>query len=74
MLVIRQKTTRTSGYHTNHGTMRQILLEGVNIAEQAAVKQVIKKKDCGKHELILDFCGIMGFNELLLLETVHCMY
>lgn len=38
VLVIRQKTTRTSGYHTNHGTMRQILLEGVNIAEQAAVK------------------------------------
>lgn len=38
VLVIRQKTTRTSGYHTNLRAMRQILLNGVNIAEQAAVK------------------------------------
>ena len=38
VLVIRQKTTRTSGYHTNHRAMRHILLEGVNVAEQAAVK------------------------------------
>lgn len=37
VLVIRQQTTRTSGYHTNHRTMRRILLEGLRVAEEAAV-------------------------------------
>jgi hypothetical protein len=38
VLVIRQKTTRTSGYHTKDRTMRRIFLEGLNMAEIAAVK------------------------------------
>jgi hypothetical protein len=38
VLVIRQKTTRTSGYHTKGRTIRQIFLEGLNMAEIAAVK------------------------------------
>ena len=38
VLVIRQQTTRTSGYHTNYRAMRRILLEGLDVAEQAAVK------------------------------------
>jgi hypothetical protein len=38
VLVIRQKTTRTSGYHTKDRTIRRIFLEGLNMAEIAAVK------------------------------------
>ncbi len=42
VIVIRQATTRTSGYHTNNKTVRKIFLEGLALAEEAAVK---KKKD-----------------------------
>jgi hypothetical protein len=38
VLVIRQTTTRTSGYYTNNRTMQRIFLEGLNVAGKAAVK------------------------------------
>ena len=38
VFVIRQTTTRTSGYHTPFRKMRQIFLEGLEIAEKVAVK------------------------------------
>ncbi len=38
VFVIRQTTTRTSGYHTKNRTIQKIFLEGLNIAEIAAVK------------------------------------
>jgi hypothetical protein len=34
VLVLRQPTTKTSGYHTKPATMRQILAEGLQLAEQ----------------------------------------
>lgn len=38
VLVIRQRTTRKSGYNTKDKQIRQIFFEGVQLAEQAAVK------------------------------------
>lgn len=38
VFVIRQKTTRTSGYKTNNKAIRQIFAEGLRVAEKAAVK------------------------------------
>jgi hypothetical protein len=38
VFVIRQHTTRTSGYHTKYKTVRRIFLEGLEVAEKAAVK------------------------------------
>ena len=38
VLVIRQKTTKTSGYHTKDRDIRRLFLEGLNLAEVAAVK------------------------------------
>ena len=38
VLVIRQKTTKTSGYHTKKKTVRRIFLEGLELAEELAVK------------------------------------
>jgi len=38
VLVIRQTTTRTSGYHTSFGKMRRIFLEGLKLAEKVAVE------------------------------------
>lgn len=40
VLVLRQPTTKTSGYHTNHRAMRNILLEGVSLAKAATTKRV----------------------------------
>jgi hypothetical protein len=37
VLVLRQHTTKTSGYHTKPDTMRQILAEGVQLARQIGV-------------------------------------
>jgi hypothetical protein len=34
VLVLRQQTTKTSGYHTKPATMRQILGEGMQLAAQ----------------------------------------
>jgi hypothetical protein len=34
VLVLRQQTTKTSGYHTKPATMRQILAEGLQLADQ----------------------------------------
>jgi len=34
VLVLRQQTTKTSGYHTKPATMRRILAEGLQLAEQ----------------------------------------
>lgn len=39
ILVIRQATTRTSGYHTNNKQMLAILKAGVMLADQVAVKK-----------------------------------
>jgi hypothetical protein len=39
VLVIRQTTTKTSGYHTKNKKMISILKSGVALAEQVAVKQ-----------------------------------
>lgn len=36
VLVIRQRTTKNSGYHTDTYTAREIFLEGLQLAEQAA--------------------------------------
>jgi hypothetical protein len=38
VLVIRQVTTKTSGYHTGNSTIRKIFLEGLELAETVAVK------------------------------------
>ncbi|MBN1662731.1 MAG: hypothetical protein JW943_03935, partial [Deltaproteobacteria bacterium] len=38
VFVIRQHTTKTSGYHTNFKAVRHICLEGLEVAEKAAVK------------------------------------
>jgi hypothetical protein len=38
VFVIRQHTNRTSGYHTKYKTVRRIFLEGLEVAEKAAVK------------------------------------
>jgi hypothetical protein len=38
VLVIRQVTTKTSGYHTGNSTVREIFLEGLELAENVAVK------------------------------------
>jgi hypothetical protein len=38
VFVIRQHTTKTSGYHTNFKAVRRIFLEGLEVAEKAAVK------------------------------------
>ncbi len=38
VLIIRQKTTRTSGYHTGNKTILRIFLEGLELAEKAAVR------------------------------------
>lgn len=38
VFVIRQHTTRTSGYHTKYKDVRRIFLEGLEVAEHAAVK------------------------------------
>ena len=38
VFVIRQHTTRTSGYHTKYKDVRRIFLEGLEVAEQAALK------------------------------------
>lgn len=38
VFVIRQTTTKTSGYHTKDNVVRAIFLEGLNIAEEAAIK------------------------------------
>lgn len=38
VLVIRQHTTKTSGYHTGRWKRKRILLEGLELAETAAVK------------------------------------
>ena len=38
VFVIRQKTTKTSGYHTGDRKMEAILRAGVKLAEQVAVK------------------------------------
>ncbi len=38
VLIIRQKTTKTSGYHTKGNTIRKIFLEGLELAEQVAVR------------------------------------
>ena len=34
VLVIRQRTTKNSGYHTNSGTAREILRQGLQLAEE----------------------------------------
>jgi hypothetical protein len=39
VFVIRQTTTRTSGYHTKYRDFRRIFLEGLEVAEKAAVKK-----------------------------------
>jgi hypothetical protein len=39
VLVIRQTTTKTSGYHTKDREIRQILLEGLGLAERSAVRK-----------------------------------
>ena len=38
VLVIRQVATKTSGYHTEDGKIREIFLEGLELAENVAVK------------------------------------
>jgi len=38
VFVIRQTTTKTSGYHTKDKDIRRIFLEGLEVAEKAAVK------------------------------------
>lgn len=38
VFVIRQHTTRTSGYHTKYKTVRRISLEGLEVAEKASVR------------------------------------
>ena len=38
VLVLRQKTTKTSGYHTKYRDMRRILLDGIGLAEKAALR------------------------------------
>ena len=38
VFVIRQETTRTSGYKTNDKKIRQIFSEGLRVAEKTAVK------------------------------------
>ncbi len=39
VLVIRRRTTRTSGYHTKKRMMRRIFTDGLTIAEKAAVRE-----------------------------------
>jgi hypothetical protein len=38
VIVIRQTTSSTSGYHTNDGAIQRIFLEGLKLAEKVAVK------------------------------------
>jgi hypothetical protein len=38
VIVIRQTTSSTSGYHTNDGAIQRIFLEGLKLAEEVAVK------------------------------------
>jgi len=40
VLIIRQRTTKNSGYHTTSGTARETLRQGLRLAEQVAVKAV----------------------------------
>jgi hypothetical protein len=36
--VLRQRTTKTSGYHTSSSSARSILDEGIRLAERATAK------------------------------------
>jgi hypothetical protein len=41
VMVLRQETTKTSGYHTKPAVANEIFYEGLELAEQVAVKAAV---------------------------------